>query len=366
MAKVLVGALSWGLGHATRTLCIVRDLLARGHAIAIVACGRALDLFKRECPGCEFIYLEDYPPPYTKGSLFWLKFASYIPRMLRSLERERVASLRIVEEGRFNMVLSDNRYDIFHPDVPSFLITHQPRFKFPMFLRPMEFVGEMFTWAHMRNFTRVIVPDAPDPVKNLAGSLAHQLRLLKPPVAYYCGLLSSVSRMDVPEDLDCFITISGPEPQRTEFEKIILEQVGQLDDGRKQIVITLGKPETHEVRRMGRNITVHGHLDRAKQQEMMNRAKMIVSRSGYTTVMELVELGKNALFVPTPGQTEQVYLSDYYEQIGTFHSVSQYTIQLAEDIAVAHTYPGYPAMSKTAENVRRLYEELFAEHLDGA
>jgi len=284
--------------------------------------------------------------------------------MLRSLEREHVATVKIVEDGGFDMIISDNRYGVHHPDVPSFFITHQPRFKFPTFLRPMEFIGEMFTWAHMRNYTRVLIPDAGDPVRNLAGSLAHYLRLLKPPVAYYCGLLSSVQEMDVPEDLDYFITISGPEPQRTEFERIIFDQVEQLDTDGKQIVITLGKPETHDVRKMGRNITIYGHLDRAKQQEMMNRARMIVSRSGYTTVMELVELGKNALFVPTPGQTEQVYLSEYYEQIGTFHSVNQFDIRLAEDIEAARAYPGYPAMSKTAHNVQRLYEELFAEYLE--
>lgn len=364
MAKVLVGALSWGLGHATRTLCIVRDLLERGHKITIVACGRALDLFKRECPTCEFIHLEDYPPPYTKSSLFWVKFAGYIPRMLKGLEKEHVAIQKIIEDRGFDMVLSDNRYGIYHPDVPSFFITHQPRFKFPTFLRPIEFIGEMFTWAHMRNFTRVLVPDSGDQAENLAGSLAHQLRLLKSPFAYYCGMLSSVQKMDVPEDVDYFITISGPEPQRTAFEKIILEQVSDLDDGKNKIVITLGMPETHDVRKVGKNITIYGHLDRDKQQEMMNRAKMIVSRSGYTTVMELVELGKNALFVPTPGQTEQVYLSEYYEQIGTFHSVAQHEIKLAEDIEAARKYPGYPAMSKTAENVEHLYHDLFAEHLD--
>ena len=193
-------------------------------------------------------------------------------------------------------------------------------------------------------------------------TLAHELYWPKRERYYYAGVLSSTQKMDVPEDVDLFISISGPEPQRTELERIVLGQLDKLAD-LKRVVIALGKPEVTEVSHPAANVEVHGFLDRARQQEMMNRARMIVSRSGYTTVMEIAELGKKALFTPTPGQTEQVYLSAFYEKSGQFHSVSQYRLDLARDVAAARTYRGLEGRHSTPENVDRLFREVFAPYL---
>lgn len=42
----------------------------------------------------------------------------------------------------------------------------------------------------------------------------------------------------------------------------------------------------------------------------INSSKLIISRSGYTTIMDLAKLNKRAIFIPTPGQYEQLYLAD--------------------------------------------------------
>jgi len=57
-------------------------------------------------------------------------------------------------------------------------------------------------------------------------------------------------------------------------------------------------------------------------------------------VLELAELGKTALFVPTPGQTEQEYLSDIYRRRGLFHSVGQYELDIRRDVELARKMPG--------------------------
>jgi hypothetical protein len=168
--------------------------------------------------------------------------------------------------------------------------------------------------------------------------------------------------MDVAEDVDVFISVSGPEPQRTELERIVLARVQECPGGR--IVVTLGKPEVKETRQIGERITVHGYLDRAGQEEMMNRAKLTVCRSGYTTVMELAELGKKALFIPTPGQTEQEYLAWYYSRRGWFHSASQYRLDLPRDIERARAMEGLPFRADTRANVEKLYAEVFGPALE--
>jgi len=158
------------------------------------------------------------------------------------------------------------------------------------------------------------------------------------------------------------VIISGPEPQRTKLEEIVLPQVGDLS-GRK--VVLLGSPKKSFTRRPDDETIIKSYVPTQEKVELMNRAKFIITRSGYTTMMEVAELEKRqCLFIPTPGQTEQEYLSRYYRNRGWFFSRSQYSLDLAEDVDIAANFSGFPKMPKTAENSKRLYEELLAPHLE--
>jgi UDP:flavonoid glycosyltransferase YjiC (YdhE family) len=165
----------------------------------------------------------------------------------------------------------------------------------------------------------------------------------------------------MPQDLDYLLIISGPEPQRTELEKILLPAAGELPGS---VAILLGSPKS-----VGKNVnsdtcTVMSYASTEEKELLMNRARCIVCRSGYTTMMELAELGKrHALLVPTPGQTEQEFLAGYYEQNGWFHAREQQRLDLAENIRVAEQYRGFPEMPGTEENVRRLYDQVLAGYL---
>jgi UDP-N-acetylglucosamine:LPS N-acetylglucosamine transferase len=57
--------------------------------------------------------------------------------------------------------------------------------------------------------------------------------------------------------------------------------------------------------------------------EIISGSDNIITRSGYSTIMELVSLNCTALIIPTPGQTEQEYLAEYLSEKGWFYSVSQ-------------------------------------------
>jgi uncharacterized protein (TIGR00661 family) len=363
MKEVLVSPLSWGLGHATRDLPIIRYLLERGHGVTIAAEGRALALLKQEVPQCEFLELKDYPAPYTSSPHFIRQFLAMSPVMLKAIWKEGRAMRQVLRDRPFDLILSDNRFNVRSRDVPSFVISHQLRFKVPPELEKFEFVTELFNWEYLKPFDRVIVPDYADAARSLSGRLSHEVKhLARNRKIYYAGAFSSVERMDVPQDVDVFLSISGPEPQRTELERIILGQVERLPG--RCIVVTLGKPEVKEVRRLNSRITVYGYLNRRQQQEMLNRARLVVCRSGYTTIMELAELGKKALFIPTPGQTEQEYLGRYHRAKGFFHSVSQYALDLPRDLEAARRLTGVPVRADTRAAVQRLYRDMFAPVLD--
>ena len=364
MGHVFVSPLSWGLGHATRDIPIIQELLARGHEVTVGSSGNALALLKKECPQCNFLLFKDYPAPYSSSRFFLPAFALGLPALLRAIHLEKRRFDEIISGKGFDLIISDNRMGVYSDAVPSYFISHQLRYSLPRPLYPLEIMTMPFNSLSHRHFAGVIVPDISPcgPGRNLSGKLC---RSSIPPTSrrtYYAGILTSAKKMNVDEDLDYLAIVSGPEPQRTLLEKIILCQVQSLP-GKK--VVLLGSPRQERHERLDASTTVHSYVSNEDKALLMNRARFILSRSGYTTMMELAELDKkHALLTPTPGQTEQEYLSHYYAREGWFLSRSQYRLRLAEDVVEAAGYSGFPEMAKTEENVKRLYRDVLARHLE--
>lgn len=358
MAKVLVSPLNWGLGHATRDIPIIRELLKRGHEVTIATTGRPLELLKKEFPTCKFINFPDFLVPPTKSKFLVPFITMKLPSIFSAIANERKKSKTIIEKGKFDLIISDNRFGVCHENVPSYFISHQLVFHLPTYMKKIEKFTHWFNRFHHLYFDGVIVPDHQGP-NNLSGKLSHFKDRKK--WVYYSGVLSSVAKQKVKTDIDYLFVLSGPEPQRTELEEIILSQIETVK-GKK--VVLLGKPEKNSEKKLKDGTLILSHATREKMAELMNRSKFIVTRSGYTTVMEIAELGKKALFIPTPGQTEQEYLSEYYAEKKMFYSVSQYLLDLEVDIKEAKKYDGAGKIRPTSENVKLLYDTVFKKHLE--
>ena len=79
-------------------------------------------------------------------------------------------------------------------------------------------------------------------------------------------------------------------------------------------------------------IRIWNHLPSDALNELLNNSDYIVTRSGYSTIMDLLTVKKNAILVPTPGQTEQEYLGHYLHEKKWMYSVSQKNFNLQEAI----------------------------------
>lgn len=362
MAQVLLSPLSWGLGHAMRDIPIIKILLAHDHDVTIAAWGNALVALKQEFPQCRFIQFEDYSSPYSAGRLFLPKFFLYLPVLLKAVSQERRNLARILTKDHYDLIISDNRIGAYSSSVPSLFITHQLHYHMPFALWPVElFALRINTYLHQK-YDRIIVPDNPPGHMSLAGKLARPGSAETRSRAFFSGILSSIQKRDGVKDLDYLVLISGPEPQRTKLEEILLPSIHELDG---KSVVLLGSPQRKSEMPGSDACTVRTYVSNEEKVQLMNRAKFVICRSGYTTMMELAELQKKkGLFIPTPGQTEQEYLSWYYQKQGWFHSQSQYRLNFAEDIAVARGYTGFPDMPTTEENVHRLYNDLLGGYLE--
>ena len=335
--NILFAMCSWGLGHAARDLPLIRRLLELQHQVTVVGIGRSLRFVQQELGGsCSYQECADYVPAYSNKAFSVVRFTGRFPLYMKEVAQEHRHIETLVNRHGFDRIVSDSRFGVYHPAIPSYLIFHQLRYIVPGRIGILERVTEGVNRRLSRRYQKILVPDVEDASNNLSGELSHGVHYFKPEQIVYLGLLCDMNKRDVVQDIDCFISISGPEPQRTQLEKKVLAQVGLL---RGKIVVTLGKPEDRRRDTTG-NVTVYGCLGRKQQEEMMNRARMIVTRPGYTTIMELAVLGRKALFIPTPGQTEQLYLAEYHFQKANFYRVTQDALNLPEDIERAKEYYG--------------------------
>jgi hypothetical protein len=346
--RILFAVGYWGLGHATRDLPLIRGLLDEGCEVIVGCDGPPLELLRRELAGaCEVIRLAGAPLPMASTPLrFYTRYTFLLLPMWLSKSTQHAEVERLVRERRLDGVVSDNRYGCYSWAAPSFLVVHGVRFIAPFGKWWLEPSLEYFNARAFAPFTRVIVPDFA--THSLSGALSHDLRFLPPERLAYIGHLSSLRRCVVTEDLDYFLTLSGPEPQRGMLERTLLAQVPGLPG---HGVMALGRPGSRSVEQRG-GCKVYGYLARAGQEEMMNRARVVVSRSGYTTLMELAELGKRALLIPTPGQTEQEYLAAFHQAQGNAPMVRQDVLALQRDLArVSAGFCGFRVPWTTEQSV---------------
>ena len=345
--KILFGVFDWGLGHATRDIPLITELLKKNR-VSIISTGRALKILTdRFKDACTYHDVPSIYPPYTRTPFFRLNFTLSSPLMIKSLRYARRKSAEIIGDS-FDIVISDCRYDVYDTPENSYLINHQVRFKSVL---GTEWALERWLASRIKKYRFVIVPDFEGP--NLSGDLSHNLRYVPADKTKYIGILSHLKKRDVDEDIDYFISLSGPEPQRTILEKKILARMDQLEG---KIVIAGGNPAA-KTEKVATNAEFHSFLNTEQQENIANRAKFIITRSGYSTIMDLVELDKkNALLLPTPGQTEQEYLADYYERMRYFHHVSQYRLKLKRDIERAGTFKGFVPPWRTRESVERFMQ----------
>ena len=340
--RILFAVHDWGLGHATRSLVLIRALVQRGDAVTILmAPSRGMSLLRAELDECcEYLEYDDIPKPFSRyPAVFYFRMSLAVPQVWRRFSLEQRLTERLVRERRFDAVVSDSRLGVWSRAVPSYCLFHSLRQISPGRPARLERTVERAQRYALRGYRAIFVPDT-DGIDALAGDLAHDLDLdWGAGRLVYLGPLSELGAKAAREDVDYFFSISGVEPHHTMLAQSVLAALPSLS-GRS--IVALGRPEAAgDVREIG-GATIHGYLDRAAQGEALARARVIVGRSGYTTLMELAGFGKRALFIPTPGQSEQEYLAKLHRERGHVFSTTQSVLDIATDLERADAAMGLP------------------------
>ena len=304
--KILIAPLDWGLGHATRCIALIHHLQKLNCEIIVAADGKIKHLLQNEFPSLVFTDLPGYNISYSKSKrLLPFKILIQIPKILKIIRLENKWVNKIVKEGEINAIISDNRFGLCSKNVKSIFITHQLSIKTNFYL--LDKVLQRINYKYINKFSECWVPDLNGEI-NIAGVLSHPAILPAIPVKYLGPLSRFRERINDVMIYKWMVIISGPEPQRSIFEKKILEVASKMGDS---FLIVRGLPGEEGIDIKLPNCKIFNHLNTNDMQAAIESSEFIVSRCGYTTVMEVLSLQKKSVFIPTPGQTEQEYLANH-------------------------------------------------------
>lgn len=338
--RILVAPLDWGLGHATRCIPVIKELLANDCEVWLAGEGEQEAILKTEFPALPFLTLEGYRTRYSKNNVSW-KIMLQVPQILFAIRREHRWLRKAVFAHGIDAVISDNRFGLYPDKVPAIFITHQLNIKSP-FGKRSEKILRNWNYKYINRFTECWVPDTNEE-NDLAGDLSHPDAKPAIPITYI-GLLSRFQQAqglsappNAAENNHLLFLLSGPEPQRTFLEDQIINEVSHYAG---TATIVRGRPSSLSTMPSSSMIKIYNHLPAHELYEEIKKAEWVISRSGYSTVMDLLAMQKKAIFIPTPGQTEQEYLARYLSSrhIAPFIEQKNFSLEVILDQARTFNY----------------------------
>ncbi len=314
----MVAPLDWGLGHTTRCIPVIQALIDDNYIVILAAEGNSAILLQKEFPNLTILPLPGYNITYSKKSVFFsIKLMAQVPKILKAIKQEYAWLNNTIEKHSIDVVISDNRFGLHSSKIKSIFITHQLAIE----------TGNAITnkWLQKLNYKLINKFDAcwiPDEEKpfDLAGKLSHP-KIFPKTVSKFIGVLSRFKKIEREKNIDLLVLTSGPEPQRTSLEKILLLQIKNLS---LKMVLVRGLPgEVNELPNENKSLTILNHVPATELSTLIQSSKAIIARSGYSTIMDLITLQQNAILIPTPGQTEQEYLAKYLAEKKYFIAANQ-------------------------------------------
>jgi hypothetical protein len=317
---VIVAPLNWGMGHAARCIPLIKYLEDHCRKVVIAGDGDALQLLKMEFPHLESLQLASYWVQYRFNNIL-LNVLLMVPSLLRALVLDLRSAESLVKTQGATVIISDNRLTFRNKHTVSLYMTHQYNI-----LHNYKWISRLASALHqffIRRFDACLIPDLPG-----SESFCPALSGAEAPGKYFLGPLTRIAYKPQSARWDIVFLPTGPEPQRSFFAKKVSEQLAMMKEYR---IVMVGSRSFSDVYASPPpHIEVVEWPDARHMEELLNTSRLLISRSGYTTIMDIFQLPIKAILIPTPGQTEQEYLSAFHKNRAGFVILQQNQINIIQ------------------------------------
>jgi len=281
------------MGHVARCIPLIDHFVKNGNQVYFAGDSEQQRVMRQYFPSINYIEHEGYPFKFSGSGTFRWDFIKQLPELIRRWRKERLEVETICREKEIDIVISDHRYAFRSEKTHSIFVTHQLHLPLRWFERPLQFMHGKW----ISRFDEVWIVD--DEQMNFAGKLSRPIDV---PKVSYIGILSRFS-LYVPQNVPKagkVIIVSGPPAVAKNYA---LEQAAIMRDDKVTIIVP---SEVDLVDMPGVNIV--RSTDWKACDQLILKAELIISRSGYSTLMDLLVLKTPFSITPTPGQSEQEYL----------------------------------------------------------
>lgn len=296
--KILYAVLDWGYGHVTRSIGIIRELVAQENHITLACNSEQELLFKSYFPDVNYVQLEGYQLSFGgKGNWSWDLWKQR-RSFLKTIQLEHHFVNDFCQKNDIDVIISDHRYGFYSGQITSIFVTHQLHLPISNFF----FFIQAWHEKQLRKFSTIWVLD--DKQSCLAGKLSKSIQ--HPSLCYIGWKSRFLKQGHVPVKFDYLIVISGPKPYSEQFLDEILLKLNFTD---KKVAII--HPISVKILTQSNNFTLFKTENLREQDQLFYESETIISRAGYSTLMDLKILDKKGILFPTKGQKEQEYLAEY-------------------------------------------------------
>jgi len=347
--KILVAPLNWGLGHAARCIPLIKALLDYNFEPILASDGATLEFLKKEFPQLKYYGLPAYGVEYAKkGSMLKVKLLLQTPKILNAISKERKVVDEIVVKEGLKGIISDNRFGVRSDKIPSVYITHQIN----VFSGSTSNITTSLHKKIITKFDECWIPDY-DTEDRLAGELSG--RSTFPIPLRYLGPLSRFSMRKRKKDIDLLVVLSGPEPQRGLFEKKLRQELKEFEGN---CLMVQGIIEASQKIDVDGKMKVVNFMLGEELEETIQRSELVISRSGYSSIMDLDALSAKAFFVPTPGQFEQQYLAERLKEMRIANFAQQDDFSLKQ-LKASDSFTGFEHKKTSKTNLNLSLFDVF-------
>jgi len=299
---ILFTALNWGLGHASRSIPLIRQLARHRNEVHIASDGLSLTLLKLELPSFEIHSLPSLHIHYKRDSMA-LNMLSQLPHLVNHYRKDSKAISALQEFIKADIIISDHRYAGLHKSCYNIFLGHQLSILNPDFSYHQ--LASKTNASLINRFDEIWVPDSDRQI--LSGKLSSSRFIHKP--IHFIGPLSRFEKMSVKDKTyDMLAVLSGPEPKRTTLENRIINLMMNID-----FKCAIATGTNRVVERKQTNIDFFNVQTTSELQSLFNQSQRFIGRAGYSTIMDLAVLKLPSMLIPTPGQTEQMYLAKHLD-----------------------------------------------------
>lgn len=313
--RILIAPLDWGIGHVSRSKQIVKAFEEKE---VILAIPKSYQSYFSDY-NVKFEFVRGYNIKYYKNISVQISLLLQVLKIVYVFIYEKRIAHRLAKKHNVDYIISDNRPFFRASSCSNIYVTHQ----LTILNRKLK-KNRITTYFHKMLINRFNICWVPDTENNdIAGDLSKGKINIK---KYYIGGLSRFYLTSVGNKMhkfDSVCILSGPKPSKNIFFNKIKKQWGS----RPNTLVIGALDGINEFKKIN-SLTISSHLTDSLFAEILKGADTIISKSGYSTIMDLLLLEKSAIIIPQKGQSEQEYLAVFHKN--NYLAISQFPCDINE------------------------------------